>query len=240
VEIVHHAQVKWRGHEVTRVEALSDAIFAFAVTLMVVSLEVPKTFDELSELMKGFIPFAICFAIFFQIWSNQNLFFRRYGLHDNRTLTLNAILLFVVLFFVYPMKFLWAALFHFHTAFSDDTQVVTLFAIYSAGFATIHLLYALMYRHACNMRSHLKLTDSESFETVTYVYRNMGIAAVGLIAMAISLLGAQFVPFAGMSYALIGIVVGVTHSRRGKLHRARFGEMQMLEEVVETDKVLEH
>jgi hypothetical protein len=32
---------RWRGRDVTRIEALSDAVFGFAITLLVVSLEVP-------------------------------------------------------------------------------------------------------------------------------------------------------------------------------------------------------
>jgi len=38
---------RWRGGEITRLEGFTDAVFAFAVTLLVVSLEVLHTFDEL-------------------------------------------------------------------------------------------------------------------------------------------------------------------------------------------------
>ena len=75
-----HNGVPWRSHEISRIEALSDAIFAFAVTLLVVALEVPQTFSELWEKMHGFLAFAISFALLFQVWYSQHVFFRRYGL----------------------------------------------------------------------------------------------------------------------------------------------------------------
>ena len=43
-------EFKFRGHEVRRIEAFSDAVFAFAVTLLIVSLEVPKSFGELTHI----------------------------------------------------------------------------------------------------------------------------------------------------------------------------------------------
>src|SRR6476469_2940439 len=92
---------RWRGHEIARIEGLSDAVFAFAVTLLVVSLEVPKTFNELSSLMRGFVPFAICVAMLMQVWHQQFVFFRRYNLQDTVSLVLNCVLLFFVLFYVY-------------------------------------------------------------------------------------------------------------------------------------------
>src|SRR5205085_5713780 len=88
---------RWRSHEVSRIEGFSDAVFGFALTLLVVSLEVPRTFDDLLGVMRGFAGFAICFAGFFQIWYRHYVFFRRYGLQDRVTILLNALLLFVVL-----------------------------------------------------------------------------------------------------------------------------------------------
>src|SRR3954454_20323634 len=111
--LMHRQQEKdfqWRGNEIARIEGLSDAVFAFAVTLLVVSLEVPKSFDELAELMRGFVPFGICFFLLMQVWHEQYRYFRRYNLQDSTSTVLNAILLFVVLFYVYPLKFLWTLL----------------------------------------------------------------------------------------------------------------------------------
>src|SRR6476620_2267469 len=90
---------RWRGAEIARIEGLSDAVFAFAVTLLVVSLEVPKTFYELAELMRGFAPFAISFTLLMQVWHEQYRYFRRYNLQDSPSILLNCALLFVVLFY---------------------------------------------------------------------------------------------------------------------------------------------
>lgn len=94
-----------RGHEVKRIEAFSDAVFAFAVTLLIVSLEVPKSFEELVITMKGFFAFGISFLLLMMIWYEQNMFFRRFSLDNKIIIVLNACLMFIVLFYVYPLKF---------------------------------------------------------------------------------------------------------------------------------------
>ena len=92
--------------ELSLLEAFSDAVFAFALTLLVVSLEVPRSYDELRQALHNFIAFAITFAALIWIWYQHYVFFHRYGLNDGVMVTLNAALLFVVLLYVYPLKFL--------------------------------------------------------------------------------------------------------------------------------------
>ena len=65
-----------RSKEISRVEGLSDAVFGFAITLLVVSLEVPKSFHDLMTAMRGFLTFAVCFTLLFQVWWRHYRFFR--------------------------------------------------------------------------------------------------------------------------------------------------------------------
>src|SRR3954453_5226039 len=80
----------------TRLEAFSDAIFGFAATLLVVSLEVPKDFASLSASLRGFLPFGLSFGMLAGIWSVHRGFFRRHPLGDTTTVVLNTVLMFLV------------------------------------------------------------------------------------------------------------------------------------------------
>ena len=198
--------IAWRGQEITRIEGISDAVFALAITLLAVSMDVPKSFDELLVSLRGFVPFAVCFMLFFGIWSEQNQYFRRYGLHDEMTIKLNAMLLFAVLFFVYPLKFLFTILFKSFSEINGN-QMQQLLFIFGGGFIVIRLLLGIMYWHANQRRAHLKLTDRESFETITYMYRNYSVAAVGLLSIVIAAIPIRyFLSLSGLSYVLIGFV----------------------------------
>ena len=152
-----------RRREVSRVEGLSDAVFAFAITLLIVSLEVPKTFDELLHVMRAFPAFAISFALLFQIWWRHYRFFRQYDLEDATVIALTGVLLFVVLFFVYPLKFLWSLLFLQVTEHATGQEMISLrqvpllFFIYSGGVAATFGILALLYRHAWRCRAQLEL-----------------------------------------------------------------------------------
>src|SRR5438128_1643225 len=165
--------------EVSRVEGFSDAVFAFAITLLVVSLEVPKTFDELMAAIRGFPAFAVCFALLFQVWWRHYRFFRNYDLEDGPVIALTGLLLFVVLFYVYPLKFLWSIVFSqvggshgTHDALNPQ-HAATLFEIYGAGVAATFGILAAMYGYAYARRGELGLTPLEAVDSRMDVYSNL-------------------------------------------------------------------
>ena len=144
---------RWRGEDVSRLEGFSDAVFAFAVTLLVVSLEVPDTFDELLSTMRGFLAFAICFYLLLLVWYDHYKYFRRYGLNDTPTLWLNSALLFITLMYVYPLKFLFTLLMSELFGFAETetiklSQWPLLMVIYGAGFVAVQLVFVAMYLRA--------------------------------------------------------------------------------------------
>jgi hypothetical protein len=229
------AEFHWRGHEVTRVEGFSDAVFAFAVTLLVVSLEVPRTFSELFDAMRGFIAFALCFAFLVWVWHAHYLFFRRYGLQDRHTILLNSLLLFTVLFYVYPLKFLATimvnqVIYHQSTVSLPEGRVEpvlspgqepVLMCIYSIGFVAVFVVLALMYLHAHRRRHDLALDPLETLETQSRLADYGSVALVGVVSLVLLAAGGEHrVAFAGYSYFLIGVVRTVNGIIAGKRKRA--------------------
>ncbi|MEQ8243792.1 TMEM175 family protein [Fulvivirga sp.] len=75
-------EFKNRGEEQTRIETFSDAVFALAVTLLVLSSTVPTTYDQLLESFVNIIPFGICITLLMMIWFQHYIFFIRYGFKD--------------------------------------------------------------------------------------------------------------------------------------------------------------
>lgn len=223
----HHDGFHLRGHEVKRIETFSDGVFAFAVTLLIVSLEVPKSFEELLITMRGFFAFGICFTLLLLIWHEQHRFFRRYGMEDPLTIVLNSLLMFIVLFYVYPLKFLFTVIFS-NSIYGDDKspfsitygQVPTLMVIYGTGYIIIYFIFMLLYLHAYRNRVGLQLTTVELFDTRTKIYSNLILISIGLLSILVAvMLPANKAGFSGMVYMLIGIALYIYYSVRAKMRR---------------------
>ena len=232
-----HDVILWRGAEVSRLEALSDAVFGFAITLLVVSLEVPVTYAQLADTMKGFVAFAASFALLFLIWFHQYRFFRRYGLEDGPTVLLNAVLLFVVVFFVYPLKFVFKLcvdeIMGRRYAVLPDGRHVPVFTsyrepremmvVFGLGYVAVFFLFALMHVHAYRRREALALDACERFETTGNVREALLNVGVGLVSIAAAVLAPDRSAsmLSGLAYFLVGPVMTVNGMLTGRLRRKR-------------------
>jgi uncharacterized membrane protein len=225
-------KIRWRSHEVTRIEAFSDAVFAFAVSLLVISLEVPKNSKELLESLWGLVPFTFCFLSVFWVWRAQYKFFRRYGLHDGVTIALNGLLMFVVLCFVYPLKFLISSAI-MHDAYSVRREdLVPLAVLYNGGFAVIGFLICAMYLNALWRKDEINLTQIEIFETRSYIWTFAFPALASTLAVVISMLvrsHPENINICFFSYALLGIVFPFYHRKYDRAFKKRFGTVPMVE-----------
>ena len=208
--------IRVRGLEVTRLEGLTDAMFGFAITLLIVSLEPPTEFNQLVNLVLSFPAFAITFLLMLFIWYWHYRYFRQYGLNSGKVMWVNGILLFLVLLFVYPLKFIATIVIDYVIlegwfGFDMPTVVTISFAqypvlhtLYAVGFASVFLCFSWLYKLALDAKQELKLTPYEVLSTRTHVVLYLIVAAVPLATIALVWMPTQWAPMiAGFANGLI-------------------------------------
>jgi uncharacterized membrane protein len=146
-----------RGVNVTRLEAFVDAAFAFAVTLLVISLNsVPTSIPAMVDALKGVPAFASSFIQIMIFWSAHATWSRRFGLDDPGSQRLSLLLVFLVLVYVYPLKILFSACFAWISgdwfppvaSIGSVADLKTMFVVYGVAFATLSLCIGALYRKA--------------------------------------------------------------------------------------------
>jgi uncharacterized membrane protein len=218
------------NRHVSRLEAFSDAIFGFAATLLVVSTDVPSNYTELAATLRTFVPFALSFATLVLLWAVHNGFFRRYEIEDATTIILNAVFLFLVIFYVYPLRFaMMTAVGFFGASFGMERismewwQLANMFVMYGAGWTAVFTCVSLLYLHAYRRRETLGLDTLAVFDAVSAARHYGMFVLAGIISMAIARSGVGIsIGLPGFAFAILGPLCWWNGWSRGK-QRERIG-----------------
>lgn len=215
-----------RTHKISRLEEFSDAVFGFALTLLVITASVPRSYDELTTLLQGIPSFACCFALLVWIWYEHDAFFEWFPLQDGRTVLLNSLLLFAVLLYIYPLKFMFDSFMFQVFGLRTNPPVVGMSLeqlarasiVYGLGYFVLMSLFALLYLNALRQRESLGLNPLQVFDTKAQAAHHTLSAGVGLFAMAFAILAPRRLAFLSpASFGLLGpghAVLGVMLGRR--------------------------
>ena len=192
---------RWRGTDVTRTEAFADAVFAIVLTLLFLQSKVPECLAELKAAMLSLVPFAVTFTMVAMVWVEHHRLFRRYGLRDKGTFFGNLWLLFLVLVYAYPLKFLFTLLFvawvgpiggltlEAMAVGKEQLGTQTLMLFYGFGFGAIYATFALLYRHALRRADDLQLDDVERHLTSTSMQECLVLVAFAWAVFGVSVHG---------------------------------------------------
>jgi uncharacterized membrane protein len=219
-----------RGLEMSRLETFADAAFAFALTLLVISVDtIPESYDELIFALKGVPAFAASFASIAFLWIAHRKWSRRYGLEDLPSTLITLCLIFVMLVYVYPLKMVFSGLFAWLSGgwlpatftVTSASELAGLFIVYGIGFGVMMSIFALLYGRALRIADTLELNPIERLETRVDVVMSLILAGTGMT----SALFAWLVPpalgvWAGFIYMTLPISMSVAGIHYGRKVRA--------------------
>lgn len=235
---------RYRGLESSRLEALTDTVFGFSITLLVISVSVPTSYLALQVSMYGFLGFIFCSMILLAIWNGHYRYFTYYGLEDNVNRLLNFIFLFILLFYVYPLKYLfnflgtmaWLIILR-ALGFSSQASQLTaqelqdaslttdqwadLMIRFGIGFFLIYLIFWLWYWRAYQQRDKLLLNEREVLITRFYLKRYAFISAIPLISILIVLVfGGRAAGWAGIAYLANIFLIWIDRRFKARIHKS--------------------
>jgi len=223
-----------RGESVSRLETFVDAAFAFAVTMMVISVgSVPANTRELMLALHRVPTFASCFLILMLFWAGHNRWSRRFGLETAGTTVLSLSFVLVVLVWLYPLRMVMAGAFAFMTHGwvpsemqpGTNAELQDCFLIYGVGFGALSGILLLLDRIAIAKADELRLDEIERLEA----RRDQGSHALLLGFAVVSVIltfcvrsqpEGLVVSIPGFIYMLIGPAMHFHHARFGRLRKA--------------------
>lgn len=210
-----------RGLVMTRIETFTDAAFAFALTLLVISMDPPATMTSLDAALRGIPAFLLSATLLMMFWTGHHNWSRRYGMDDGATIVLSCLLVFTMLVYVYPLRFMFSAMMAWLGGMANlplgpardalgirsVSDVNRMFVIYGLGFTAMSTAVALLNVHAWRHRDALQLDELEREATRWEIGTWLILIGVGLTSTLMAAALPGMVPIAGWAYALLGIAM---------------------------------
>jgi uncharacterized membrane protein len=210
-----------RGLSMTRIETFTDAAFAFALTLLVISMDPPTTMSSLDAALRQIPGFLLSASLLMMFWTGHHTWSRRYGMGDGATIVLSCLLVFTMLVYVYPLRFMFSAMMAWVGDMADLPlgpargalgirsleDVNRMFVIYGLGFTAMSTAIALLNVHAWRERDALQLDELEREATRWEVGTWLILIVVGVTSTLIAAAFPGAIPTAGWAYALLAIAM---------------------------------
>jgi len=227
------AGFRLRGLNMTRIETFTDAAFAFALTMLVISMDPPATMASLDGALREIPAFLLSASLLMMFWSGHHNWSRRFGLNDAATIVLSCLLVFTMLVYVYPLRFMFSAMMAWIGDIADLPlgpergslgirgleEVNRMFVIYGLGFIAMSSAIALLNLHAWRRRDVLELDMVERQATRAELGAWTILIAAGVLSTIIAAAFPHAIPTAGWAYALLGIVMPL-YGRRARRRAA--------------------
>jgi uncharacterized membrane protein len=180
----------------SRLEAFSDGVFAVAITLLVLNINVPPPKQGVTlwhQLIAGdqwphYPAYIVSFITIGIIWVNHHAMLDRLGSCDHAILTLNLLLLMTVV--VLPFTTNLSA-----TYLRAGSGAGLATALYAGSFLLMSIAFGTLNRHILIDKSHLMKHEID-LETRNKIFRR---AVAGLIPYATATAIAPFVPYASLA-----------------------------------------
>jgi TMEM175 potassium channel family protein len=165
----------------TRLEAFSDGVFAVAITLLVLEINIPggeNLWHQLKDEWPSFASFFVSFWVIGIIWVNHHGVFDHVKRADRGLLYLNLLVLMTVVFIPFS-----TALIAEHLKTGADEEVAAL--VYSAAFLGLAIAFGLLWAYITRHREKLgvALTDEQVRRTtLTFLIGNPFYAVAVIVA----------------------------------------------------------
>lgn len=206
-----------RGEATSRLETFVDAAFAFAFTMLVISIDqIPQSPGELIQLSKDIPSFVLSALPIGSVWIAHSSWSRIFGLQDKLSVFLSLFLVVLVLVFVYPMKLIAQITVEYFSVIFDwnflstglfeseswSPELVWVIFLYVAiGLILLSVILIAFYQNTLNFGEEISITEEEIKHCITFTLIWGLVAGTAVVSMLIaSLVSPENIQLAGYIY----------------------------------------